>query len=103
MKISCEGSAKAWLENRGPASCTEREPTRGDLSSEPMPLIWESGRVHPMGLVVLLGCLLAVLNSALPVQPHRLEFQESALLACRRSSRPDGCSPLEKEPTLFLF
>lgn len=69
MKTSGRGSATAWLENREMASCTEREPTEEAFLSESVPLIWESGRVPPMGAMLLLGHLLAVLHSALSVQP----------------------------------
>lgn len=70
MQTSGSGSATAWLENRKTASCTEREPTEVAFLSESVPLIWESGRGPPMGAMLLLGHLLSVLHSPLPVRLH---------------------------------
>lgn len=102
MKAVMKALPKPGWKTR-PASCTQRDLAEVTFPSESMLLAWESRRIYPIGPMVLLGHLLAVPTSALPVQAHGLESQESALLTFRRSSRPDGCRPLGKEPTLSLF
>lgn len=53
-----------------PASYTQRDLTEVTFPSESMPLARESRRIYPVGPTILLGHLLAVLTSVLPVQAH---------------------------------